>query len=100
MFEAIEARANAALMNKLANATAVIGGRELRVIFDSPFKVAPVGYAGMAASTPQITMFTADVPANFIGSVIAVDDVEWAVADREPDGAKVAGWTTVPLEKP
>ncbi|SDH40940.1 MULTISPECIES: hypothetical protein [unclassified Duganella] len=100
MFDALEARVNQAAMKKLANALAVIGDAvDVPVIFDAEYKVGAVGVVGMGASAPQLVIADADVPADFLDMQITVNGVDWVVADRHPDFTKIAGLSTVILEK-
>lgn len=100
MFAKLEARLNSVAMKKLSNATAVIGGRDIPVIFDAEYKHGMVGQVGMGASDPQMIISAADAPAEFIGMEITVDGVAWLVADRRTDGQLDTGLTLVILEKP
>jgi hypothetical protein len=106
MFDALEARTNRAILQKLANATAEIGsGAAFPVIFDAEFRAGMVGVVGMGASSPQLYVSNADVPPDFIGSEIVVRagadgaPATWLVADRQPDGEQQVGLTLVVLER-
>lgn len=99
MFDQLEARLNRVAMAKLANATATIGANSVPVIFDAEYKQGMVGVIGMGASSPQMVISSADVPADFVDMVIGVDGASWTVADRQPDSRQPTGLTVVFLEK-
>lgn len=100
MFDLLEARTNRAILQKLANARAIIGANEVPVIFDAEFKNGTVGMVGMGASCPQMYIGSDAVPPGFIGSTLIINGVDWHVAERQPDGAALAGIDLVILERP
>jgi ABC-type cobalamin transport system permease subunit len=97
-FDRLEARLNRTAMVKLANATAVIAGVSIPVIFDAEYKPGMVGI-GMGAAQPQMVIGTADVPEQFIDTEITVNGAAWVVTDRKPDGEQPTGLTLVYLVK-
>ncbi len=102
MFDLIEARINRAALAKLANAVAVINGRDVPVIFDAQFKRGMVGVVGMGAQSPQMVMSTADVSDSWLSAAFTIRqtgaaDSSWVVSDTEPDSDSPAGLTTVIL---
>lgn len=99
-FAASEARLNASVMRHLANAVAVIGSRDVPVIFDSEYTQGRVGVVRMGAAAPQMIIGTVDVPPDFVGSTVRVDGVDWIVSERQPDGVQPTGLTLVILERP
>ena len=99
-FAASEARLNASIMRHLANASAVIGGREVSVIFDSEYTQGAVGATRMGAAAPQMIISTSDVPVDFVDSIVLVDGVDWQVSERQPDGVQPTGLTLVILARP
>ncbi|MYM65435.1 hypothetical protein GTP45_01130 [Pseudoduganella sp. FT55W] len=99
MFELVEARINSAAMKKLSNATALINGEGVRVIFDAEYKVGMVGVVGIGASEPQMVIANEDVPLDFIGMELSINGAIWSVVDRHPDGQALAGLSVVVLEK-
>lgn len=99
MFDILEARLNSAAMKKLSNATAIIAGKGIPVIFDAAYKVGSVGVVGMGASEPQMILSTADAPSEFVDSVISVNGSEWTVTDRQADSELPTGLTQVYLAK-
>ncbi|NYE62192.1 hypothetical protein FHW58_003407 [Duganella sp. 1224] len=99
MFEALEARLNAAAMKKLSNATARIDGIDVRVIFDAQYKVGMVGVVGMGASEPQMVIADSDIPSEFIDTVVSVDGAAWKVVDVHADKASGPGLSLAILEK-
>lgn len=99
-FAAAEARLNVSVMRNLANAVAVIGQRDVPVIFDSEYSVGAVGVTRMGAAEPQMVLATSDVPADFVDSSVLVDGVTWRVRERQPDSLLATGLTLVILERP
>lgn len=98
MFEQLEARLNRLAMERLANATAVINGVEVPVIFDAEYQLGTVG-VGMGASAPQMVVANDRVPEDFSGSRITVNGAAWVVADRQKDSELPTGLSLVILEK-
>lgn len=95
-FAAQEARANAAVMSHLSNATASFAGQPpLPVIFERDY----VEAEGMAASVPLIRLPSASVPGSVRGLRVTVQTQagasHWRVAEHHPDGA---GLSTLYLE--
>ena len=83
-FAALEGRANGAVLHRLANALAVVGGVDVPVIFDKPYAAAFGGEADAAA--PECTG-----PASALGtlerdSAISIDGVAYEVETAEADG--------------
>jgi hypothetical protein len=101
MFHVLEARTNRAVLLRLANATAVIGGGQpVPVLFDAEFSIGNVGVVGMGAADPQLWISSIDAPPELADTVILVNGAAWRVALRKPDGAQVDGLTLLILEKP
>jgi len=98
MFDELEARLNRLAMERLANATAVINGEEVPVIFDAEYQLGTVG-VGMGASAPQMVIANSRVPEDFIETRITVNGAAWVVADRQKDSELPAGLSVVILEK-
>lgn len=98
MFEQLEARVNRLAMERLANATAVIGGVNVPVIFDAEYKAGMVGI-GMGAAAPQLVIANERVPADFIDMRISVNGAAWKVADCQADSELPSGLSLVYLEK-
>lgn len=99
-FAAAEARLNVSVMRNLANAVALIGQRDVPVIFDSEYSVGAVGVARMGAAEPQMVLATSDVPDDIVDSMVVVDGVTWRVRERQPDSTLETGLTLVILERP
>lgn len=88
-FAAAEARANAAVLRRLANATFDIGGQQHPCIFDNGHAVALGGpFDGMGVSTtqPRLTCATASLPADPVGATVVVGAASYVVAEHQPDG--------------
>lgn len=98
MFGQLEARVNRLAMERLANATAVINGVDVPVIFDAEYKAGMVGI-GMGAAEPQLVIANERVPADFIDMRITVNGAAWKVADCQADGELPSGLSLVYLEK-
>lgn len=98
MFDELEARLNRLTMERLANATAVINGVDVPVIFDALYELGTVG-VGIGASAPQMVIANNRIPEDFAESRITVNGAAWIVADRQPDSDLPTGLTVVILEK-
>jgi hypothetical protein len=98
MFDQLEARLNKLAMERLANATAVINGVEVPVIFDAEYQAGTVG-VGMGAAAPQMVIANDKVPEDFADSRITVNGSAWVVVDRQKDSDLPAGLSLVILEK-
>lgn len=66
--------------------TAIVGGQTVSVIFDNGYALGGVGAIGMASSQPTLTLATASVPANPVGTAVAVGGGNYLVGAHEPDG--------------
>lgn len=94
-FAAIEARANAAVMAKLANATATVGaGTPFPVIFDNGYQQTDVQ---VSATVPTATALDADA-AGLVSnsSQPVIRGVTYLVVDKQPDGT---GFTLLVLQE-
>jgi len=83
-FAALEKRANAAVMARLANATALVGGESVPVIFDLPYD-APFN-GEVDAAKPECTGPTALLGGFERGDAISIDGRPYRVERAEPDG--------------
>ena len=63
-----------------------VGGSSVQAIFDNGYSLGNVGVVGVASSQPSLTLPTANVPANPVGSAAVVASVNYLVAAHEPDG--------------
>ena len=94
-FASLEARANAAVMRTLSNATASVGGGEpVPGIFESSYAVGTVGL-GMAGTQPSFTTAAHFVPSAPEGTSLDCGGVSYVIAAAEPDGS---GMTRLILE--
>ena len=69
---------------------ATVGGASVAVIFDNASAPATVGPYGMASSQPAITLPTAQVPSDPVGTAVVVNAVAYLVAAHEPDGTGIS----------
>lgn len=87
-FADLEQRVTTTVLARLSNAVCSIdGGMPVPVIFEDAYAQANVGAYGMAASAPQITLATANVPANPIGPTYVIGATTYLVAKHQPAGA-------------
>lgn len=90
-FVAIEARANAAILRRLANADVTFSGQSAQAcVFDNGYALAAVGPFGMAGAQPRLTLPTAAVPANPVGQACTVAGGSYTVAEHQPDGTGIS----------
>lgn len=66
--------------------TAIVGGETVSVIFDNGYALGSVGPIGMASSQPMLTLASANVPADPVGTAVVVGGVSYTVGAHEPDG--------------
>lgn len=106
-FAAVESRANASVIGRLANATAqVVGGGTFAVVFDAAFSA---GMGGQISGTlPQILANDSDLAANDVAFEVQltvrktdpagaiVSEVDYVVRDVQPDGT---GLSIVTMER-
>ena len=67
--------------------TAIVGGQTVSVIFDNGYALAGAGPLGMASSQPTLTLATASVPANPVGTAVVVGAANYTIGAHEPDGS-------------
>lgn len=90
-FLALEARVNHAVFARLANTQAVLaGGAPVSAIWDNGYTLGAVGVAGVATTSPTLTLPTASVPAQPVGATAVVDGTAYLVAEHQPDGSGVS----------
>jgi hypothetical protein len=70
--------------------TATVGGASVSAIFDSGYALGSVGPIGMASSQPMLTLATANVPANPVGTAVVVGAVSYTIGALEPDGTGIS----------
>lgn len=83
-FAALEARANGAVLGRLANAIAVVEGVEVPVIFDKPY-AAPFG-GEVDAAAPECTGPAAGLGALERDSALSINGLNYEVETAEQDG--------------
>ena len=66
--------------------SATVGGVVVSGIFDNGYALGSVGAMGMASSQPTLTLATASVPANPVGTAVVVGGGNYLVGAHEPDG--------------
>ena len=69
---------------------ATVGGVSVAVIFDNANALGAVGPFGMASTQPSVTLPTAQVPVDPIGTTVVVGGGTYLVAAHEPDGTGVS----------
>lgn len=89
-FAAMEARANAAVMRRLANADATVGGHAVQGVFDNAHTLGAAGPFGVATTQPRLTCATAQVPADPVGQAVVVAGGSYVVAEHQPDGTGIS----------
>lgn len=70
--------------------TATVDGTDVAAIFDNGYTRHNVGYSGMAGTQPSLTLASADVPADVVGTSATVNGTSYLVAAHEPDGTGVS----------
>jgi hypothetical protein len=70
--------------------TVTINGATVSAIFDNASALGSVGQYGMAATQPMLTLASADVPANPVGTSVVANGSNYLVAAHEPDGTGVS----------
>ena len=70
--------------------TATVGGASVAVIFDNANALGAVGPFGMAGTQPSVTLPTAQVPVDPIGTTVVVGGGTYLVAAHEPDGTGIS----------
>lgn len=94
-FQPVQQRINSAVLRRLANAEATVGGMAVPVIFDKPYSDPFAGQ--IDAMAPVCTGASADLAGLERDSAIAIDGVEYRVETAEPDGT---GLTRLVLYRP
>jgi hypothetical protein len=70
--------------------SASVGGVVVSAIFDSGYSLGSAGAIGMASAQPMLTLATASVPANPVGTAVVVGAVNYTVGAHEPDGTGIS----------
>lgn len=70
--------------------SATVGGVVVPAIFDSGYVLGSVGAVGMSSSQPMLTLATASVPANPVGTAVVVGALNYTVGAHEPDGTGIS----------
>lgn len=84
-FANLEATANAAVLNHLANVQVKLADGVVPGIFRKPSSVVPDGH-GAADTSPAVTVASAAVMADPVGKLIEVAGVPYVVLADAPDG--------------
>ena len=95
-FAALQTRLNAAVLARLANAYATLGGASVAGIYDSPYARQTAGEYGMASTQPTLTVSSADAGSTPAGLAVVVNSLAYTVTHAEPDGS---GLTRLYLER-
>ena len=66
--------------------TATVGGASVSAIFDAAYASSGAGSLGFASSQPMLTLATAQVPADPVGTAVLVAGDSYLVGAHEPDG--------------
>lgn len=69
---------------------ATVGGATVSAIFDNGYALGGAGALGMASSQPMLTLATAHVPADPVGTSVVVGGVTYTVGAHEPDGTGIS----------
>lgn len=85
-FAALEARVNAAVMSRLSNADATLGGVAVQGIFDNAYAVLDVGGENYSTG-PAFTLASTVVPDSVAGLTLVHNAVAYKVVEPMPDGA-------------
>lgn len=67
-----------------------VAGVGISAIFDNGYAFGDAGLSGMASTQPVLTLPTAIVPANPVGSAVVVGASSYLVVAHEPDGTGVS----------
>lgn len=70
--------------------SATVAGVAVKGIFDKAYQLGNVGVTGIATTAPVLTLATAGVPADPVGTAVVVSGVSYTVAAHEPDGTGVS----------
>jgi hypothetical protein len=108
LFNAVESRVNAAVLQRLANATATIvqpadaAGCTIDGVFVLPYLAVDVG-PGVETAAPEFSVAEADVPSAVVAALtcgeavsLTLNDATYRVVEAMPDGT---GLTTLRLRK-
>lgn len=85
-FAQLEQCVNRAVLQHCANAIAILGGVEVRGVFDNGYAMGAVGMSGMASTQPVFTLATDALAGEAVGQTLQVNGVAYLVAAHEPDG--------------
>ena len=86
-FAATQAKANAAIMAQLANASVTIAGDQPSVgIFDNASAGLDGGVYGQASTQPTVTVPTASITGEAVGQAVVVAGTSYLIDAHEPDG--------------
>jgi hypothetical protein len=89
-FASLEARLNTAVFGHISNTTATVSGVAVDGIFDNGYALGGAGPLGMASSQPMLTLATAAVPANPVGTTVVVNSTSYTIAEVDSDGTGIS----------
>lgn len=95
-FASLRSRINFAVLSKLADESATVGGVSVSGIFNNGYNASGLGMAGFEATQPSLTCLVADVPSVAHGNSVVVAAGTFKVAEIEPDGS---GFVKLVLKK-
>lgn len=95
LFADLEAHANAAVLNQLANVLVTIGGATVPGVFRQPSTVVNLG-GGAADTSPAVTVASSAVMDDPVDQVIEIAGVPYAIVADAPDGT---GLTVLTVER-
>lgn len=95
-FAALRSRVNLAVIGRLSDEAATVGGVSVSGIFHNGYNASGLGMAGFEATQPSLTCAVADVPSVAHGNSVVVAAGTFKVAEIEPDGS---GFVKLVLKK-
>lgn len=87
-FAALEARVNAAVFARLANADATLNGVAVVGIFDNGYDEQAIAM-GISGTAPLYTLASSAVPSGVIGMSLVIGATTYKVVESMPDGTGI-----------